>query len=192
VIIPSSVASIGDYAFCDCTALTSVTLPSSVTSIGDWAFYDCEKLTTVIVPCTNPLGIEPGSDGYGYVAKYAEELTLIHEYSAAYVWADDGSSCTVTISCVHGDTDLHTENPEVSSSVKIPPTETEMGTTEYSVSGTYEGLDYSSVKDIQDIPATGGGSGDDDILLYAAVAAIAVIGALAVCYLLFLRNRKTE
>ena len=37
-IIPNSVTSIGDWAFCDCTALTSITIPNSVTSIGDRAF----------------------------------------------------------------------------------------------------------------------------------------------------------
>ena len=39
--IPASVTSIGDYAFDDCTGLTSVTIPSSVTSIGELAFSCC-------------------------------------------------------------------------------------------------------------------------------------------------------
>ena len=37
--IPGSVTSIGNYAFCDCTSLTSVTIPGSVTSIGYIAFF---------------------------------------------------------------------------------------------------------------------------------------------------------
>jgi len=45
--IPNSVTSIGDYAFYDCTSLTSVTIPSSVTSIGSHAFYICTNLTSV-------------------------------------------------------------------------------------------------------------------------------------------------
>ena len=32
---------IGDYAFCGCTGLTSITIPESVTSIGRGAFYKC-------------------------------------------------------------------------------------------------------------------------------------------------------
>ena len=36
-----SVTTIGDYAFSDCTGLTSVTIPSSVNSIGEEAFYIC-------------------------------------------------------------------------------------------------------------------------------------------------------
>ncbi len=44
-----SVTSIGDYAFWDCSDLTSVTIPNSVTSIGDRAFWDCSGLKKVIV-----------------------------------------------------------------------------------------------------------------------------------------------
>ena len=39
--------SIGDYAFCGCTGLTSITIPNSVTSIGRGAFEDCTGLTSV-------------------------------------------------------------------------------------------------------------------------------------------------
>lgn len=50
VTIPDSVASIGDYAFCRCTSLTSVTVPNSVTTIGESAFYNCTGLTSVSIP----------------------------------------------------------------------------------------------------------------------------------------------
>ena len=45
-----SVTSIGNYAFYDCSGLTSVTLGNSVTSIGDCAFYNCSSLTSVTIP----------------------------------------------------------------------------------------------------------------------------------------------
>lgn len=50
VVIPSSVTSIGEDAFFNCTGLTSVTFPSGITSIGDWAFYGCTGLTSVTIP----------------------------------------------------------------------------------------------------------------------------------------------
>ena len=49
-VIPTSVASIGDYAFCFCFSLTSVTIPNGVTSIGDYAFCFCWGLTSVTIP----------------------------------------------------------------------------------------------------------------------------------------------
>ena len=48
--IPNSVTSIGDYAFYDCSSLTSITIPNSVTSIGSGAFEGCRGLTSVTIP----------------------------------------------------------------------------------------------------------------------------------------------
>ena len=47
--IPDSVTSIGNYAFAECSSLTSVTIPDSVTSIGNSAFEDCSSLTSVTI-----------------------------------------------------------------------------------------------------------------------------------------------
>ena len=84
ITIPSSVTSIGDYAFKDCTGLTSitipnrvtylsgfsgcigltsVTIPSSVTSIGKSAFSHCTGLTYVTIP--NSVTSIGGSAFYG-------------------------------------------------------------------------------------------------------------------------------
>ncbi|MBP3414582.1 MAG: leucine-rich repeat protein [Clostridia bacterium] len=48
--IPSSVTSIGDYAFDYNLSLTSITIPSGVVSIGGFAFTKCESLTSITIP----------------------------------------------------------------------------------------------------------------------------------------------
>ncbi len=48
-IIPSSVTSIGSYAFSGCRGLTAFTIPSNVTSIGDWGFEDCSGLRSISI-----------------------------------------------------------------------------------------------------------------------------------------------
>ena len=50
VVIPSSVTSIGDRAFAGCGSLSEVVIPSSVTSIGDRAFKDCGSLSSIVIP----------------------------------------------------------------------------------------------------------------------------------------------
>ncbi len=59
IIIPStveisgteySVTSIGNFAFYECSSLTSIGIPNSVTSIGISAFYECSSLTSIEIP----------------------------------------------------------------------------------------------------------------------------------------------
>ncbi|MCQ2324973.1 MAG: leucine-rich repeat domain-containing protein [Paludibacteraceae bacterium] len=59
IIIPSmithnsqtfSVTSIGNYAFYECSRLTSVSIPNSVTSIGREAFRGCCDITSITIP----------------------------------------------------------------------------------------------------------------------------------------------
>ncbi|MCX5905063.1 MAG: leucine-rich repeat domain-containing protein [Proteobacteria bacterium] len=59
--IPSSITSIGNYAFYNCTSLTSVTIPDSVTSIGNSAFKGCASLTSVTI--LNSVVIDNEFDG---------------------------------------------------------------------------------------------------------------------------------
>ena len=50
IIIPSSVTSIGDFAFGNCYSLQKLAIPSSVASIGDSAFRYCKSLRELIIP----------------------------------------------------------------------------------------------------------------------------------------------
>lgn len=50
VTIPNSVTSIGWRTFFRCGGLTSIKIPNSLTSIGEDAFYQCSSLTTINIP----------------------------------------------------------------------------------------------------------------------------------------------
>lgn len=50
VSVPSTVVSIGNGAFSNCTGLTSVTLPSGLSSMGTAVFKGCTKLSQVNIP----------------------------------------------------------------------------------------------------------------------------------------------
>ena len=45
--IPNGVSRIGHSGFYGCSNITSIKIPNSVTSIGEWAFRNCEKLATI-------------------------------------------------------------------------------------------------------------------------------------------------
>ena len=50
ITIPNTVTNIGGSAFSCCTRLTSITIPDSVTSIGNSAFFGCTGLTSITIP----------------------------------------------------------------------------------------------------------------------------------------------
>ena len=49
-VIPNSVTSIGEYAFWNCSDLTSIEIPISVVSILKEAFEYCSRLTSIVIP----------------------------------------------------------------------------------------------------------------------------------------------
>lgn len=50
MVFDGNVTSIGNYAFSECSSLTTIAIPESVTSIGWNAFYNCSSLTSVTIP----------------------------------------------------------------------------------------------------------------------------------------------
>jgi len=53
ITIPTSVTTIENGAFHSCNNLTSISIPFSVTSISNWAFFNCGSLTSITVDSRN-------------------------------------------------------------------------------------------------------------------------------------------
>ena len=53
ITVPYGVTSIGSYTFSGCRGLTSVTIGNSLASIGSYAFSDCNNINNVKVPVTD-------------------------------------------------------------------------------------------------------------------------------------------
>jgi len=51
ITIPNGVTIIDEYSFSNCTKLKNITLPNSVTTISDYAFENCTSFTSLTVPC---------------------------------------------------------------------------------------------------------------------------------------------
>ena len=81
-MIPSSVTSIGDGAFYNCTSQTSITVPGSVTRIGSSAFYSCISLNSVWMEAAAPISISDSV--FSLVDKYACTLYVPIGSKTAY------------------------------------------------------------------------------------------------------------
>ena len=66
---------IDNYAFATCYGLTSITIPSNTTINGSSVFFGCYSLIEVYNQ--SQLNIVAGSESYGYVAKYAQNVYTV-------------------------------------------------------------------------------------------------------------------
>ncbi len=82
VVIPSTVTSIGDYAFQNCSELVSVTMTNNVSSIGRAAFTGCKQLSDILLsdaPSEGnklPSSIKNISDGTFFSCAALESVTV--------------------------------------------------------------------------------------------------------------------
>ena len=88
--IPEGVASIGNSAFGDCSALTSINIPDSVISIGYYAFYGCSSLLEISVDAANP--VYSSQDGVFFNKDQTMLLRYPQAKAGAYIIPDTVTS----------------------------------------------------------------------------------------------------
>ena len=74
--------SIGDYAFNNCSGLTSITIPNSVTSISEGAFQGCASLTSITIPGVTSIGSDAFNNCSGLTSiTIPNSVTSIGDYA---------------------------------------------------------------------------------------------------------------
>ena len=78
-VIPNTVKTIADYAFCNQDSMESIVIPDSVVAIDRGVFYSCNNLKSVTIPVSvTQIGKNSFEDCgnvtiYGYKGSYAEQ-----------------------------------------------------------------------------------------------------------------------
>jgi hypothetical protein len=91
-IIPSTVKTIANNAFFQCSKLTSITIPTSVSSIGTQAFYNCSALGAIYAYPATPAELKSGSNVFYNVnkvnCKFQVFVGSAPAYQAAPEWKE--------------------------------------------------------------------------------------------------------
>lgn len=91
-IIPSTVKTIANNAFFQCSKLSSITIPNSVSSIGSQAFYNCSALTAIYAYPPTPAELKSGSNVFYNVnkstCKFQTFVGSAPAYQAAPEWKE--------------------------------------------------------------------------------------------------------
>ena len=116
-VIPESVTTIGNAAFCGCTGLVNITIPENVSCIEEGAFVDCTSLNTVVMLSKDlsSIGSEafancdklsdiychstsvPSTENDAFNDSYPENITLhvpanaIDDYKGVEPWSNFGT-----------------------------------------------------------------------------------------------------
>ena len=95
--LPSSVTEIGEHAFLNCRGLTNFTIPSGVTKIGGAAFFSCYGLISLTIPSSVTAigsGAFNGCSGLTSIYVYMEKLP---ETGSNLFLGCDAKNCTVYV-----------------------------------------------------------------------------------------------
>ena len=87
LVIPCTVDSIYDYAFCGCSSLASINIPENMTSIGNSAFAFCSSLDTIYCHIKTPLEISSVTFMKCYNAKLFVPCEALEAYKEHRVWS---------------------------------------------------------------------------------------------------------
>ena len=119
IVIPSSVnyngttysvTSIGNYAFYDCSSLTSIEIPNSVTSIGNFAFFGCDCLTKITCWATTPPTIDSNT-----FSNYSADLYVPVRCKSAYQYANYWKNFNIIIDTLDNPIKLNDNDVTVAS-----------------------------------------------------------------------------
>ena len=89
-MIKDGVTSIGNFAFYNCTSLTSITIPDSVTSIELAAFNNCNNLTSITIPDS----VTSIGDSAFELCNKLSSITLSNNITSIGNWAFHGCHLT--------------------------------------------------------------------------------------------------
>lgn len=126
----------------------SVSYSSSNTSV---ATVTSAGKVTAVASGTATITIKAGSKS----ATCAVTVSHTHSYGTpTWTWATNGKSASAKFTCTAND-DTQTKTATITSAVKTQPTCSTKGTTTYTAKVTFNNTEYTSTKDVQDIPVTG-------------------------------------
>lgn len=96
--IPSTVITIGEFAFTGCDGLTEISIPNSVTRIEDHAFYGCNGLTHVTIPSSVTMLSGSAFAGVGWKIMFTfEDTNNWYNARSAYDWERKQNGALVDI-----------------------------------------------------------------------------------------------
>ena len=103
-VVLTTATKINDYAFYNCSSLTSVTIGDGVTTIGERAFYNCSSLTSIEIPdsvtsigssafsdCSSLISVTIGNSVTsigGYAFRVCDSLTKVNYTGTIDQWVE--------------------------------------------------------------------------------------------------------